>query len=99
MHELKYADARERYSLNPDISSMYEKNNSRVKLRTHRSAAHLIRSIILPPFQNTRHRWLFSATLIIHFIQKIVRIQFILFAIYFNVVWILSLTYRFTCLR
>jgi hypothetical protein len=56
MHELKYADARERYSLNPDISSMYEKNNSRVKLRTHRSAAHLIRSIILPPFQNTRHR-------------------------------------------
>jgi hypothetical protein len=41
----------------------------------------------------------FFVTMIIRLIQRIVQIKFILFAICFNVVCILSLTYHFTCLR
>jgi hypothetical protein len=37
--------------------------------------------------------------LTVRIIQKIVQIQSILFAICFNVVCILSLTYHFTCLQ
>jgi hypothetical protein len=41
----------------------------------------------------------FFLQLTIRLIQKIVQVQFILFAIYFNVVCILNLTYHFTSLR
>jgi hypothetical protein len=57
------------------------------------------KKILLPPFQNTCRHLLFSVALTIHLIQKIVQVQFILFVICCNVVCILSLTYRFTCLR
>jgi hypothetical protein len=41
----------------------------------------------------------FSTTLFIRLIQKKLQVQVILFAICFIVVCILSLTYRFICLR
>jgi hypothetical protein len=41
----------------------------------------------------------FYATLTIRLIQIIMQVQFILFAICLIVVYILSLTYHFTCLR